>query len=441
LDKYNLLFNIEPYDLIYNKFKDYFLKTWKFYYEDGTLNYIFINKKQRCNSYLENYNKRIKNILWQFLLQKGRTIIPLPLFITFSKNKEFYYNILIKDFLSKDIIHDKNNFIEKTISIDNKNIINNIKNNDKIFWLGYNKLSCCYDSFTLLFFSTIYSILTSNFTNVYSNNISDLIKLLYIIVNSIENHHNKSFWNIVSDNPKYSLNILNINNGFQEEFHIHNLFNWFAGDKFFVISYNCVKMCQLYFYFENKIEETNPFFSIDLIEINSLKKFTEVLYSKFKSNKSACPNCSYEGLDFDKDLKKDLIYHSCLTSNYSNLILPQILIFSFELSNENEGDEARFKNLIKYRNNILSMIEEKFVFINVTFNLLGIICQPNINHYTSYCHNCQTTKLNLLLNNSYYYDDMFNKGEIINIKENDFNKKFVIISSYNPFIIIYGKIN
>ena len=75
-----------------------------------------------------------------------------------------------------------------------------------------------------------------------------------------------------------------------------------------------------------------------------MKNFKEVLYSKFKSNKSACPKCSYEGIGIDKDSKKDLIYHSCLISNYSNLNLSQFLIFSFELSNENEGNAAKFKN-------------------------------------------------------------------------------------------------
>ncbi len=60
---------------------------WKKYFIDGTLNYIYINKKQRCNNYLENYNKRIKDKLGPFLSQKGRTIIPWPLFIIFLKKR------------------------------------------------------------------------------------------------------------------------------------------------------------------------------------------------------------------------------------------------------------------------------------------------------------------------------------------------------------------
>ena len=35
-------------------------------------------------------------------------------------------------------------------------------------------------------------------------------------------------------------------------------------------------------------------------------------------------------------------------------------------------------------------------------SLLGIICMPSINHYSAYCHNCFTEKLNYEKNNSYY---------------------------------------
>ena len=68
--------------------------------------------------------------------------------------------------------------------------------------------------------------------------------------------------------------------------------------------------------------------------------------------------------------------------------------------------------------------------------MVGIICLPRNNHYTSYCHCCFTNKMNLVKNKSYYYEDMANGGVIIPIEDNDFKKKWMI---YNPFIIIYGK--
>ena len=132
--------------------------------------------------------------------------------------------------------------------------------------MSYNNLR--YDSFTFVFFTTIYSILINDISLPRNNNISDLIKLIEIIFKSLEKNEKKSFWTLVKENPNYSLNIL-YNNGFEPEYHIHNIFNWFIGDKLFVITYNILKTCQLCFYFENKLEESLPYFSVDLIDLNS----------------------------------------------------------------------------------------------------------------------------------------------------------------------------
>ena len=74
------------------------------------------------------------------------------------------------------------------------------------------------------------------------------------------------------------------------------------------------------------------------------------------------------------------------------------------------------------------MIQEEFIFIDVKYKLVGIICLPSSNHYTSYCHKCFTNNLNLVKNKSYYYDDILNGGEIIQIEDNDFKKKWIDIT-------------
>lgn len=38
---------------------------------------------------------------------------------------------------------------------------------------------------------------------------------------------------------------------------------------------------------------------------------------------------------------------NCITSNFSNLSLSDFLIFSLELSDENEGNNEQYTNLIK----------------------------------------------------------------------------------------------
>ena len=50
-------------DNIYNNFKSYFKKEWEKFFKNGILNYAFASKEQRSNSFIENYNKRIKSEL------------------------------------------------------------------------------------------------------------------------------------------------------------------------------------------------------------------------------------------------------------------------------------------------------------------------------------------------------------------------------------------
>ena len=55
LKKYN--------DNIYKEFKNYFYNQWNIYIKKNILNYNMANKEERSNSFIENYNKRIKIIL------------------------------------------------------------------------------------------------------------------------------------------------------------------------------------------------------------------------------------------------------------------------------------------------------------------------------------------------------------------------------------------
>ena len=42
---------------------NYYKSFWSYYINEGYLNYIYLKKEQRPNSYLENYSRRIKTIL------------------------------------------------------------------------------------------------------------------------------------------------------------------------------------------------------------------------------------------------------------------------------------------------------------------------------------------------------------------------------------------
>lgn len=74
----------------------------KYYYlEKGILDYNKITKLQRCNSYLENYNKISKSTLGTI------SNLSWPQFITIIKKKELYYTkkvIEIEKSRSRDTI-------------------------------------------------------------------------------------------------------------------------------------------------------------------------------------------------------------------------------------------------------------------------------------------------------------------------------------------------
>ena len=55
------------------------------------LNYYLLSKEQRSNSYIENYNRRIKLKLSKYLYGKNKCKISWPLFLYFIKCEEEDY--------------------------------------------------------------------------------------------------------------------------------------------------------------------------------------------------------------------------------------------------------------------------------------------------------------------------------------------------------------
>ena len=96
------------------------------------LNYKHLSKEQRSNSYIENYNRRIKLKLSKYLYLKNKCIITWPLFLYFIKKEEEDYKDEIFN-LEKELI-DKNKkitkfkktkkVIKKITEIEEKNDIN-----------------------------------------------------------------------------------------------------------------------------------------------------------------------------------------------------------------------------------------------------------------------------------------------------------------------------
>ena len=86
-DIFNLPFsfsseNYTNVDALCNKYREtfpsfigYFESQWSQYFKNGMLNYSYLPKKFRSNSYIENYNRRIKLKLSKYLFGKSKTKI------------------------------------------------------------------------------------------------------------------------------------------------------------------------------------------------------------------------------------------------------------------------------------------------------------------------------------------------------------------------------
>ena len=62
---------------IYEQFLDYFETQWIPFFENGLLNYHYLAKEKTSNSYIGNYNRRIKLKLSRYLFIKNHCKISL----------------------------------------------------------------------------------------------------------------------------------------------------------------------------------------------------------------------------------------------------------------------------------------------------------------------------------------------------------------------------
>ena len=79
------------YEEYYPEFIAYFRTQWVPFFVKGILNYGYLKKDFRSNSYIENYNRRIKLKLSKFLYGKSKVKISWPLFLYFIRNEEEDY--------------------------------------------------------------------------------------------------------------------------------------------------------------------------------------------------------------------------------------------------------------------------------------------------------------------------------------------------------------
>ena len=76
------------YEDHYLEFIAYFRVQWVPFFVNGILNYSYLKKEYQSNSYIENYNRRIKLKLSKYLYGKSKVKISWPLFLYFMRNEE-----------------------------------------------------------------------------------------------------------------------------------------------------------------------------------------------------------------------------------------------------------------------------------------------------------------------------------------------------------------
>lgn len=87
----NTINNLKTLYTEFLTFFQYYENNWYEYLENSMLDYNKVTKLQRCNSYIENYNKIIKNTLG-----KGKKL-SWPKFVSFLKEQENNYSRKIID--------------------------------------------------------------------------------------------------------------------------------------------------------------------------------------------------------------------------------------------------------------------------------------------------------------------------------------------------------
>lgn len=120
-------------------------------------------------------------------------------------------------------------------------------------------------------------------------------------------------------------------------------------------------------------------------------------------------------------------------------ILPNLLSFILDLSNENEKDENQYNNLIILKDRYKHLIKEEIIIDKISYKLVGTINQHTINHYTSCIINNMSKIKFLDINKSYYYEgkDGSNKLFEFFLLENETINEHVL--KLKPLILFYLK--
>ena len=433
----------------YKNYINYFKTQWMKYFNNGMLNYSKLKKIERSNSYIENYNRRIKLKLSKFLYGKNRCKITWPIFLYFIKNEENDTKNDIKQLEnqienkgkknSKKEIHSSNNKgqYEKNNLNRKKNVFQFIGNRN---WLKYNNFSCRHDTFFLIYAFVIYDKLKDydkeDSIKYYNLITKDLLKMTLPELNS-------GIWNLLNKQQFKNFNLKEY--GYKQFFSIMQHIENFKNQEFFCIKYSLIEGCSNLNCTKTLIKEEYFSPSINFNEEYwiqyDIPNFLDYL---FRNINSYCVKCQWkDGLSDQKTLPKYF-------KNFTNIITPLFLFISFEdnlnanfdkfLISDIKITEFKLNSLLfnKLRENIdyiRKIIVEEFKYYNIIYRLRGIISMPSNDHYTATLVNIQTESFSIEKGKSYYYNDNSNNNEIVPLEDWK-----VILNDEIPVLILYQKV-
>ena len=232
-------------------FINYYKNQWQKYFKNGMLDYSQISKSQRNNSYIENYNRRIKLKLSNFLYGKNKCKISWPLFLYFITHEEDEikkenFNIDNSIEIKVEIVNQKDILKEETVKEKKAEQLPSLKEDEELpsinnfineinvhrNWLKFREFSCRHDSFFLLYTFVIYNKLKIDIKDPIITNYNKITQELLQL--DLENLNN-GIWDILENNKTIILDLTKY--GYKQYFTVMPHIQNFSHNKYFCIEY------------------------------------------------------------------------------------------------------------------------------------------------------------------------------------------------------------
>ena len=220
------------------------------------------------------------------------------------------------------------------------------------------------------------------------------------------------FWEIIKKYNLDNIGIFNDDNKPYQFDNINSVFKYFNNNDIFCIKYHLKRLGNKCNYSIHLEEYYNAYISIVLEDFNLYKNLSDKIDKLLFIEDSSCPKCCINLL---KNKLLDKNSSSCFKTTTENIVLPNILIFSFDLEKiGNLNDD--YQILDENQDKILNFLENNITVGGKKYRLAAFINMPKFNHYGAGI-------INSLYNNIYveegfnYYNDAKSNNSIIKVEQ------------------------